>query len=330
VTAKALAAIAAAIAIAALLLSGTASALRAHEHEGKNPTIVESFHLRGSHGFSIGVTLENRRRLTVTALTFQHSAFVTSRYQLEARQPPGSDRISASLGKFGYIEMRFIRDSFSEEEPRAPICKGEKDKIEEGHFVGLLEFRGDRDFTRVRTTRAPGSVTVEPAPLCPKPAKHGPHKRGEAARRTLEATAAAEKATEEVHALELTVKITHPKVEFGASQLLATGRKYKDLNFGSFVAVAARDRGRIEEESGALDLLVGGRRLQAPDLSHLTREVVVEPPAPFLGSATLRREADQTAWTGDLRVALPGFGVVSLTPAGADVTLCADDGCPAK
>jgi len=63
----------------------------------------------------------------------------------------------------------------------------------------------------------------------------------------------------------------------------------------------------------------------------LTKEVVVEPPAPFLGSATLRRESPQeTAWTGDLRVNLPGFGVVPLTGPDTDVTLCADDGCPTK
>jgi hypothetical protein len=274
------------------------------------------------------VTLENRRRLTVTALTFQDLAFITSSYQLEARQPPGSDKISASLGKFGHIDMRFVRDSLSEKEPEVPICKGEKDKIEEGHFVGLVEFRGDRGFTRVRTTRAPGSVVVEPAPSCPEPAKHGPHKRGEAARRTLEAKAAAGKPREEIHALELKVKTTHPKLEFEASQLLARGRKYKGLNFGNFFALAARDRGRIEEESAALDLLVGGRRLRVPDLTHLTKEAVVEPPAPFLGSATLRREAGhETAWTGDLRVNLPGFGMVPLTGPDADVTLCADSGC---
>jgi hypothetical protein len=157
VTAKALAAIAAVIATAALLPSGTAAARRA-EHERKNPTVVESFRLSGSNGFSIGVTLRNRRQLTVTAVSFRHLALITSSYRLEARQPPGSGKISASLGKFGHIDMRFVRDSSREKEPELQICKGEKDKIEEGTFVGLVEFRGDRGFTRARTTRAPGSV----------------------------------------------------------------------------------------------------------------------------------------------------------------------------
>ena len=56
--------------------------------------------------------------------------------------------------------------------------------------------------------------------------------------------------------------------------------------------------------------------LKVPDLTHLTQEGVIKPPAPFTGSATyLRESADSISWTGDLSVDLPGFGYASASRA---------------
>jgi hypothetical protein len=99
-------------------------------------------------------------------------------------------------------------------------------------------------------------------------------------------------------------------------------------NLNNFAAVALRKRGRIEETSAAIDLLVNGPYFKVPDLEHLASEAFLEPPKPFLGSATFRREsADEASWEGDLRVDLPGFGVMPLTRPGTEVTMCADSGC---
>jgi hypothetical protein len=133
-----------------------------------------------------------------------------------------------------------------------------------------------------------------------------------------------------VHVLELKAKTKSPAVAFEASRLSAAP-KGKELVIDTFAAVASRDRGRIHEEAIAAALLVRGPYFKVPDLTHPAAEVLIEPPAPFLGSATFRREsADQVSWDGNLRVELPGFGLVPLAGAGADATLCADSGCPAS
>jgi hypothetical protein len=131
-----------------------------------------------------------------------------------------------------------------------------------------------------------------------------------------------------VHVLNLKVKAAKAGVEFQATRLSAPNKKGKEFAFDTFLAAGSRDRGRIHEESVVLDLLVRGPYFKVPDLTHLTKEVVLEPPTPFLGSASLRREStDKVSWVGDLGVNLPGFGVVPLAGPDAQVSLCADSGC---
>jgi hypothetical protein len=55
-------------------------------------------------------------------------------------------------------------------------------------------------------------------------------------------------------------------------------------------------------------------------------EAIVNPPSPFSGSATFRRESrKESKWSGDLKVDLPGFGTVPLTGRGAQATLCVSE-----
>jgi hypothetical protein len=326
VTAKALAAIAAATAIAALLLPGAAAAQgRPPSHH--NPTVSSRLALRGTNGFGIEVALLNRRRLSVSASASRGRGLVLTNYTLTAPQPRGSNGIKASLGKLGRIDLRFVPEEVEEKKPFVPVCDGEKTRVELGHFVGLIEFRGEHGYTRVRATRAGGGVVVEPAPSCRAKAKHAPHKRGRAAEFERRMSTLAGSPTAGVHLAELTVSRQNPQATFSAFRA-SFPAKGKQENLENFVAGAARDRGRIKEESSALDLLVSGPYFHVPDLSRPTHEAVLEPPGPFLGGATLQREsAHQVSWLGDLRVNLPGFGVVPLTGPGTDVKMCADSGC---
>jgi hypothetical protein len=339
VRAKAFAAIAAATAIAALLAPGTSAARAQPSEHRANPGVVTTFAVHGTNGYTVTAVLRNRHVLTVSAMTVDHPAIVITAYRLDAQQARGSDAIVASLGKLGRIDMRFVRESTREETPLFPRCKGETDKVEEGQFVGTFEFRGERAFTRARATRAPGSVTVEPAPTCNPsnkngPDKRGPHKRGPAAARALAWSAAHLSATHgkaKVHVVNLKLKTKNPAVEVDASRLSGPDKHGKEFSFDTFVAAATRERGRIEEESAVLVLLAQGPYFKVPDLTRLTSEVVLKPPAPFIGSGTLRRDpSGQLSSTGDLRVNLPGFGVVPLSGTGIQATLCADSGCHAK
>lgn len=181
-----------------------------------------------------------------------------------------------------------------------------------------------------------GDGIVEPPPSCRGQDK--PHRRhsnhrplsGAGTARLLAALGkkAPKSPKEKPHVLVLEADADNPQVTFAASQLIAPKTLAKKFDFGSFLATASRDRGRIKEQISALNLLDRGIYFEVPDLTHLTQEAVVEPPRPFLGSATFSREsADKVSWNGSLRVTLPGFGVLPLTGPGFETHMCADSGC---
>jgi hypothetical protein len=340
VRAKAIAAIAAATAIAALLAPGAAAAAgpvaKGREH---NPTLVSSLVLRGSHGYLVGVTLINRRKLEVTATPEGSNGpgglfnVVTDAYSLHAPQPRGLNGIKASLGKFGRIDLRFVPDSESEVKALLSACKGEKYKVQIGTFVGRIAFRGARGYTRARATHVFGTVLTAPAPSCHNSSGHRPHERSPHQRARSMMIAMARRATKpSAHLLALgAATVAHGrKVGFGALRLSAS-KKGKEVAFDTFVATASRDLGRIHEEASATQLLLRGPYFKVPDLTRMTSEAMIQPPLPFLGSGTFRREsADKVSWVGDLRVTLPGFGSVPLAGPAFKTAMCLDSGCPTE
>jgi hypothetical protein len=93
--------------------------------------------------------------------------------------------------------------------------------------------------------------------------------------------------------------------------------------------VASRHRGAIKELSYAMSILQKGSSFVSPDPLHPTAETVIRPPSPFSGSATFRQESPRSvSWSGDLKVELPGFGIVPLTGSGVQATMCEALGCP--
>lgn len=341
--AKAFAAIAAAITIVALLAPGIATA--AH----RSPTgrrqhdrlVVATLSLPGSHGYGVSLSLTNRRKLKVTTFPEREKILahlfelVSTEYRLDAPQPRGSSRIKASLGKFGRIDLRFEPET-TIERPAAPLgCKGDKETIQAGWFVGLVAFRGERGYTRVRSKKAFGTVTNAPSPnqSCAKETGRNPHERSPQQRTRAALITMARRATKPgAHLLALGASATagNRKIGFGAARLSAS-RKGKEVAIDAFVGTALRDRGRIQEQGTAFDLLVRGPYFKVPDLTAMTSEAVLAPPKPFRGEATFRREsADQVSWEGDLRVDLPGFGVVPLAGPTFKTAMCLDSGCRPK
>ena len=336
-TAKALAAIAAAIVIAALPLPTAAAAAPTGRGGRRNPTVIESFRVQASNGYTVAVTLRNRSALSVSASLVDRPSIVATDYKLRVQEAPGSEQITASLGSLGHIEMRFVPETADEVEPLFPACKGEKEAVEEGRWVGRFEFRGEHGYTQTQVTRASGLVDITPAPTChhpligQEPHKRGPRTRedttGQALAALAKAAQPAEPATEE-HVLGLRVKPRNPAVKFEATRLSGPDKKGNEIAFDTFIAAASRQRGRIAEESLVLDLLIQGPYFKVPDLTQPGAEVVIAPPSPFLGKAILTRASPSNLrWDGDLRVELPGFGVLPLAGAGASATLCADSGC---
>jgi hypothetical protein len=342
VRAKALAAIAAATAIAALPAPAGASAAGAAIPRGSHDrTVIESFSLLGSRGYAIGVTLTNRHQLKISVVperekSLEHlfEAAVTE-YTLDAPQARGSDRIKASLGRFGSIDLRFKPETTAEQ-PAGPLgCKGDKVKGQAGYFVGHVAFRGERGYTHARSTKVFGTVGNFPSPTKKCHAKIGraPHERSPKQRaRTAMLALAKRSANPGTHILGVgaVTRAGNRKIGFAALRLSVT-RKGKERALDTFVATATRDRGRIREQGTAYALFAIGPYFKVPDLNHLTSEAVVAPPKPFRGGATFRRESkDEVSWRGDLRVKLPGFGVLPLTGKKFKAVMCADVGCHLK
>lgn len=308
-----------------------------HVHRTK-ASVSDEMRLRGTNGFKVKVTLDNRSRLTVFAEPPGGSSTLAfTSYALKAPQAPGSEEIRASLGKLGRIDMRFVADSVKEEAPSG-FCTGDKSRAETGHWVGRVVFRGEHDYTRVDARRAPGVVVSKPALICHPGKLKGELKKLlreiEKELKELEkevgkeGSEAIEELESEIHTVEVKVRRRHQLIAFAASRGSAPDGKGKEKALTNFVAAAKRNRGRIEEASVVLQLLGPGRAFRVPDITHLTREGVIEPPAPFSGSATYRRESPHSlSWTGDLSVELPGFGNVHLAGPRTRTTVCADDGC---
>lgn len=335
--AKAFAAIAAATAIAALLLPvGAGAAQATKSSKAHHPTVFATFVVQGSNGYLIDITLINRSRLEVTTSSESFpgsgSTFVETKYSLDAPQPRGSNRIKASLGKLGRIDLRFTPESTDEEKALLPVCKGEKDKIEVGPYEGLVEFRGEHGYTHVRQKVAYGVVaTAPPAPAhCPgsnpkKPQERSPDAMARAA--LLARSRGGGHPGRHLLALGAARITKNGRVGFGAARIAGL-QNPKEAAYDSFIAVAKRDRGRIKEEATATNPQTHGSFFKVPDLAHPTSEAVIEPPQPFLGSATLRRTSPHKAsWQGDLRIYLPGFGVVPLAGRHFKAAMCADRRC---
>ncbi|HKZ15296.1 MAG TPA: hypothetical protein VJL81_15775 [Solirubrobacterales bacterium] len=341
--AKAFAAIAATIAIVALLAPGIATA--AHRsttgRRQHDRLVIATLSLPGSNGYGVSVTLTNRRKLKVTTFPEREQILahlfelVSTEYRLDAPQPRGSNGIQASVGRFGRIDLRFVPET-KVERPAAPLgCKGDKETIQVGWFVGLVAFRGERGYTRVRSKKAFGTMTNAPSPNknCAKetgrkPQERSPPQRTRAALITMARRAA--KPGAHLLALGATATAGNRTVGFGAVRLSAS-RKGKEFAIDTFLGTARRDRGRIQEQGTAFALLVRGPYFRVPDLTRMTSEAALAPPKPFRGDATYRREsADQVSWAGDLRVDLPGFGVVPLAGPTFKTAMCLDSGCRPK
>jgi hypothetical protein len=302
-----------------------------------SPSVVEQFYLRGTRGFHLGVRLVDRRQLTLTAGSF-HGLFslrgVT--YKLRARQPRGSDAIDARIGSLGRVEARFAPESVKRK--AAPSqCEGGATVTEEGHFIGRIVFRGEGDYTQVRTSSAPGTMVTQPALVCrrsgsPHPSSKHPTKRGRIEDAATIARSHKEAAEEEFGLVELRAHARHGKVKFKATRLSGRAPGKKEEGLINFTAEAHRRRGRIDEQSFAGAVLVTKlATFGVSDPEDPTAKMDLAPPWPFEGTATFRRSSPHsTSWSGDLRTELPGFGEVRFAAPGIRVSVCQLDGCPKK
>lgn len=327
--ARAIVAFLTAIAFAALLPSSGAAARARPASRQLHPAVRESLNVHGSNGFRLGVTVEDRRRLTVSVARLDNALEAAS-YALRAQQRRGSDDIVARLGKLGRIDLRFVPHKVEKEKPPRG-CRGGKIVNEQGYFVGLIAFHGERGYTRVRAHRVAGTVSRAPAMTCrrasPKSRKQAKHER-EMLEGVSEKMEDEEEGDTGLQSVRLTAHARGHHVALRASWTSIPEKAGKRFSLVTFIAAGSRRRGRIKETSLAIDLFENGSTFLVPNRQLLTSEAIVKPPPPFSGSATFRRHpAAAPSWTGDLKVALPGFGPVRLAGHGTHASMCSGLGC---
>jgi hypothetical protein len=286
-----------AAALATIGGGGLASAALAAQTDGGAPAehrieVEPRLQLTGSHGYRI---LISARVATVTIGVSSSSDTPRSGSSTTyvARGSSGPGGIHADFHQFGRVDLKF--------HPTAPAARGLPPDCfggttgaatTPGYFTGSVDFHGQRGYTDVHAHRIKGEVVLPPTEQCPLVA------------------GGAVPLTEDPSA-ELPPADT--RMTLSAQTKSGTGGLL-------FVARRAGKTGFLAERYGTLgqiglysvDYALGPKSTftSDPQVSFGS----VHPPAPFTGSATLRRAAGgKRSWTGDLAATFPGEETVPLT-----------------
>jgi hypothetical protein len=289
--------------------------------------IVESLQLRGSHGYRFSVLGVTGRGITVTAerAVSQRGATVVE-YALPKSHRPSPD-LNFRLGDEGRFDVHFVPDRISEGRQSPKGCTGEPETVERGFFVGSIDFRGKRGFTRVDARRAPGTVTYGGTQHCPK----GSGKSG-AKVDTLglgEPGGKASRQQEEAEAVTLRLIAGDPSgtPRFEAIDFEGSAG-FPESSSLTFLASDFRKEGDLEVTRVAAVLVAPPVSFSVPDPERPRAAATVRPPAPFSGSASFALVAPtEGEFSGNLAVELPGLGRVPLTGAGIDAGICQGRAC---
>jgi hypothetical protein len=286
--------------------------------------VLESFSVKGTHGYTLTVKLRDRHELEVAAGKFVGGPSISAvgaAYTVPYHQARGSDSIAAAFGGLGRIDVDFVPKSQKKVAPERTGCGGGKTSVEEGRFVGTISFVGDGGYTHVHAKGAKGAIVKTPPLTCsiaslPKSEK--------ALERELEGVRARSEPEpdSEMESVGLRVTADGGRVRFKGN-LLRSKENKESFSLISFSAAAIRHRGPVKEESIAVTGLGPGKSFLVPDFLHPTTEANIRPGSPFTGSAVFRHQgSDPASWSGDLAVDLPGFGHVRLTGKGTHAAMC--------
>jgi hypothetical protein len=322
VRAKTIAAVRAAAAIVILCLAGALAlpggAVAKPGYYNAPGSSYEAIALRGSHGYSLEVDVFGRRAEVRVDKKIGRNGLLSAVYLLHRRLPAGPD-IHFSLGKEGFVDLRFVSDRTHEME--YPNCTGGPEVIEKGHFVGAIRFRGRRDFTHVEAHRAKGTVVRTPPLRC---------RREKAPSGVTSVSVGTGTPGVPPDTLEMVAGTADRKLDFSGYRFEAGPATVPPTE--SFTASISRREPGLTASFFAF--VFGGGEGESEDGFVSPRPgkplgaAEIEPPAPFSGSATFALTSPHHAeWSGDLAVELPGYGRVPLTGPKIAAGLCETKAC---
>jgi hypothetical protein len=183
-------------------------------------------------------------------------------------------RIRARFGKLGRVDLRFRKKGKMRTRKPPRGCVGRGDKVQPGVWRGIVRFKGERGYTRVRKRRVRGRWVRRGDYTCPERAR-------------------APEPDSTVH-LQASAMQTGANVFFSVRRLVDPGDRPR------FLATS-------EERIRRVGILRTVELRGQPD--HFTFSLdaltaTVQPPRPFSGTATY--DGTTETWSGDLEVAFPG------------------------
>jgi hypothetical protein len=291
------------LAAGALLIPGAAAAHGPRHYFLRSNRAIR-FQVQGSHGYMVGVAEGSRRHFEVTV----RRGSATTEYERPASLPESRVDLRGDLGNLGTFDVRFIPRGKPHRLPRYRWCTGPGPTVQPGIVRGKIRFRGERGYTQAVAHSAAAELETRPGQRC--------------------------------HYGELGHS-KHPPLYTATFQAAHEGTGvstfFEALRFAPHFRSPAR---RVFYEAAAYDrrgtiriirkvrLAADTSTFQLPDFATAPETAVIEPGAPFTGSATFARTPESTfSWTGDLAIAFPGTDPLPL--AGPDFRLhyCALHSC---
>lgn len=268
---------------ALFLLIGMGSSAAA---AGEPPILKPEFELRAD-GFLVTVKAEaSSEKVVLTLYRHGQIAYYTTAAQIT------EDSVRARFGRFGELDYTFMPAS-----GKRPKCKGTAG-TEEGTFEGTFDFTGENDFVSFEADHADGTFEQAPAEGCKKPAARV------LARRNTAKGGAGGKGEDEV-----TLSAVAGNERRGDYLLAFTlpTKKGTRLFINGF---------QVEEREGML-IERGAQVAARPGALRWDRATgiaILDPPAPFRGSAELRQRLHgDSIWRGSLRIPVLGARPARLT-----------------
>ncbi len=317
---RAAAAILAAAALVALVLPGGAAATKAYkqpaavatELDGRGTNGFQFFLFSGDTGFTVFSTSKDVGEGADTSVNYFEAA-------RRKRADAADGSLDVKIGGLGHFRGHFVAISTKTEKP-SKICKGEPTTTEKGYFVGSFKFHGERGYTTIDAHRLSGSVTHIGAQTCKltEPEEHRSPRQ--------------EKAQEkrEEGGFRLVAANSGAQTLFEASREEAPPELHvMPTNYGATVAGRKVGKFRVSYDASVFNFASdGAETFRVPNLAEPLSEAIIEPAAPFSGTATFHLETPKKAsWTGDLAVELPGLGTVPLTGPKIAAGLCHGPDC---
>jgi hypothetical protein len=317
---RAAAAILAAAALVALVLPAGAAATKTYkqpaalatELDGHGTNGFQFFLFSGDTGFTVFSTSKDVGEGAETSVNYFEAA-------RRKRADAADGSLDVKIGRLGHFRGHFVAISTKTEKP-SKICEGKPTTTEKGHFVGSFKFHGERGYTTIDAHLLSGSVTHIGAQTCKltEPEEHRSPRQ--------------EKAQEkrEEGGFRLVAANSGARTLFEASREEAPPELHvMPTNYGATVAGGKVGKFRVSYDASVFNFgSDGAESFRVPNLAEPLSEAIIEPAAPFSGTATFHLETPKKAsWTGDLAVELPGLGTVPLTGLKIAAGLCHGSDC---